>query len=56
MSTYRVRHKTRLYEGRLMRTNGELALVKWDNQSPALLIQCDELEYLPMIGEIVSAN
>jgi hypothetical protein len=46
--TYRVRHKTKQWEGRLIRTDGRLALVKWDDQSPALLIAADELECLPM--------
>jgi hypothetical protein len=46
--TYRVRHKTNRYEGRLIRTDGRLALVKWDDQSPALLIAVDDLEFLTM--------
>lgn len=42
----RVRHKLHGWEGHLVHDDGRLALVKWDNQSPALLIALDELEAL----------
>lgn len=48
---YTIRHKIKPYKGRLIRTDGRVALVKWDNQSSALLIRLDEIERYPVDNE-----